>query len=183
MTTDDVKSQRLERHKWRAIAVGTTLMLVSYWAIVFAFVASEFENGPPPGPALAFGLALVPFVFLSVATISRQPEFGGATVAAMLLAVAIALPVSAIARDAVTGLVAGFGAGGVVALRREVDQSWQARSWAVVGVTTFTLVVLRLIPVLGLIAAPLITLPSIGAADLIVDHRNEQAAEKHQDNP
>jgi len=166
------------RQKWQAIAAGTVLVVLSYWAIVFAFVASEFESGPPPGPALAFGLALVPFVFLTVAVISRKPEFGGATVAAMLLAVAIALPVSAIARDAVTGLVAAFGAGGIVSLRREVDHSWQARTWGVVAATTFILVILRLVPIFGLIIAPIITLPSIGVADLIVEGRAVQANEE-----
>ncbi len=156
-------------------------MLASYWAIVFAFVASEFEDGPPPGPALAFGLALMPFVFVALGAISRQPELGGATVAALLLAVAVALPVSALARDAVTGLVAGFGAGGVVALRREVHHSWQARSLAIVGVATFTLVALRLVPVLGVIAAPIITFPSIGAADLYVDSKSAQAGRESEE--
>jgi len=142
--------------------------------MVFAFVAAGLEDGPPPGPAFAFGLALVPFVFVALSAISRQPALGGATVAAMLLAVAVALPVLALARDAVTGLVAGFGAGGAVALRREPKHRWQTRAWGVVGAATFTLVAVRLVPLLGLIAAPIITLPAIGAADLYSDYRAEQ---------
>jgi len=162
------------RQKWSAIAVGTSILAISYWAIVFAFIASEAKDGPSPGPAFAFGLVLVPFVFVALAIISRRPALGAATTVAMLLAVATALLVSALVRDAVTGLVAGFGAAGVVALRRELHQGWKFRALAVIGVVTFVLVILRLIPIIGLIAAPLITLPSIGVADLYVDYRAEQ---------
>ena len=154
--------------------MATVILMASYWLMIFAFVAAGADNGPPPGPPFALGLALVPFVFVALAVISRQPALGGATVAAMLLAVAVALPVSGLAGDAVTGLVAGFGAGGVVALRREVQHSWRARSWAVVLVSTFILVVLRLIPLVGVILAPIITLPSVGAADIYIDYRAEQ---------
>ena len=45
----------------------------------------------------------------------------------MALALAIGIPVSALAADAVTGFVAGIGAGGIVALRSDVERPWRAR--------------------------------------------------------
>lgn len=164
----------MARQKWWAISAGTIILLVSYWLIVFAFVASETEDAPSGAPALAFGLALVPMVFVAVAAISRRPELGGSIVAAMLLFVAVGLPATALARDAVSGLVAGFGAGGVVSLRREAHQGWRNRAWGVVAAATFTLVAVRVVPALGLIAAPIITLPSIGVADIYSDRASEQ---------
>lgn len=165
----------MARQKWWAISVGTILLLTSYWLVVFAFVASESENAPPAAPALALGLALVPLVYVALAGISRQPALGGATVAAMLLFLVIGVPVAAVARDPVSGLVAGFGAGGVAALRREVHQSWQARSLAVAIAATFVLIAVRVVPILALLLAPIITLPSIGLADIYTERTLEKA--------
>ena len=65
-----------------------------------------------PAAFIAFGLALVPFAFLALAFVSGHPSAPMATVKAMCLFLLIGIPVSAIAADAVTGLVAAAGAGG-----------------------------------------------------------------------
>ena len=51
---------------------------------------------------------------------------------AMVLALVVGIPVSALAQDAVTGFVAGMGAGGVVALRPEVYNGWKGRALGVI---------------------------------------------------
>lgn len=173
MAPDLSDQARPGRQKWLAITVATVILLISYWSLVFGFVAAGTDDGPAPGPPIALGLALVPFVFVALALISRQPAFGGAIVAAMLLALAVGFTISGIARDAVTGLIAGFGAGGVVSLRREVTQTWQSRSWAVVGMATFTLLAIRVVPLIGLILPPIFVLPAIGAADLYIENKTE----------
>ena len=165
-------SQAVARYGWWAIAVGTIILNLSYWAMVFAFVASEADDGPNPGPPFAFGLMLIPFVFVALAAISRNPRFGGASVLAMLLSVGVGVPVLAVARDAVSGIIAGFGAGGVVALRREPVHRVQSRIWAVVLVSTATLAFVRLIPVMAIILAPIAILPAIGVADILQESSN-----------
>ncbi len=165
-------SQALARYRWWAITIGTIILNLSYWAMVFAFVASEADDGPNPGPPFALGLVLIPFVFVALAAISRNPRFGGAIVLAMLLSVGVGVPVLALARDAVSGIIAGFGAGGVVALRREPIHRVQSRIWAVVLVSTATLAFVRLIPVMAIILAPIAILPAIGVADILEESSN-----------
>jgi hypothetical protein len=42
-------------------------------------------------------------------------------------------------------------------------------------------VALRLVPILGVIAAPIITFPSIGAADLYLDYTTNQARQEPEE--
>ncbi len=120
------------RRKWWAIVAGTLLVMVSTYSLVFAAVAAASDDPNPPSPAApaALGLAIIPFVFLIVAFLSNHRYAPGAVLAAMGLSVPVALIVSAIARDVVSGLVAGFGAGAIVSLRSERVHSWQGRATA-----------------------------------------------------
>ena len=117
------------RRMWRAILVSTLLLVPAYWALLIGVVsvASTRTGGvAAPGLWIACGLMLVPFVFVVLAFASSHPNAPGAVVKAMALAVAVGLPVSALAADAVTGFVAGIGAGGIVALRSDVERPWRA---------------------------------------------------------
>ena len=69
-------------------------------------------DAPPAGPLIAFGLALIPFVFVVLAFLSGAPagargrrrrRWGSRSL--------VGIPVAALAPDAVTGLVAGVGGG------------------------------------------------------------------------
>ncbi len=74
----------------------------------------------PPAAAIAFGLSLIPFVFVVLAVRLRAPAARPArSLRAMGLCLLVGIPVSALAADAVTGIVAGVGAGGIVALRAD----------------------------------------------------------------
>lgn len=160
--------------KAAAVAIATVVVMISYSLMLFAFVSVSVDDGPSPGPPFALGLALVPFAFLALAFLSGNPRAPGATVVAMLLALAVALPVSALAQDAVTGLVAGFGAGGTVALRREVGHSLGAR-WVAVGLASFYIfLLLRTVTVVGLVAAPVLPFLSLAAADFLSERRWEK---------
>lgn len=160
------------------MGVGTLFQAGAVWLIVYSFVVGAVEEArATPGPPLALGLALVPFAFVALALISGHPGGGSAVVAAMVLSVPLAVVVSALAQDAVSGTAAGFGAGAVVALRREYHHSRQWRIIAVVMMTTYVFALLRLVPAAGLLAGSLLPFVSVALADAIGDWRETQRGE------
>ena len=165
------------QRKWRAIAVATVLLVPAFWAVLAGLVSgSDVADGGPNAPAaLALGLALIPFVFMVLAFMSQHPRAPGAVVKAMGLALLVGVTASAIAADGATGIVAGAGAGGVVALRSDAAHTWQSRALAVVIATVYTFVLVRTAGAIALLAAPALPLTGIG----IADHWAERKAGKH----
>jgi hypothetical protein len=163
------------RRKWRAILISTLLLLPGYWSILIGLVAiaSDEENVPSAGPYLAFGLMLVPFVFVALAFLSQHPRAPGAVVRAMVLALLVGIPVSALAQDAVTGLVAGLGAGGIAALRMDLAHNWRARALAVFAASALGFVLARVVPESGLLLTPVLPFTSIGVADHLSEERRQ----------
>lgn len=166
------------RRKWRAILLATLLWAPGCWAMVAGFVslASDEPEQPLAGPYIAFGLALIPFVFLVLAFLSGHPRAPGAVLRAMALALLVGIPVSAVASDAVTGLVAGLGAGGIVALRADVGHSWKARAIAVAAVTIYSAFLLRTVTEVALVIGPALSFTSLGIADHLSERRLERRA-------
>jgi len=166
------------RRKWRAITYATLLLAPAYWSLLAGVVsvASDAADAPPPGPYIAFGLCLVPFVFVVLAFLSENPRAPGAVVKAMILTLLVGIPVSAVATDAVTGFVAGVGAGGVVAMRSEPGGSWRIRALAVFAVSAWALVTARVVPEAVLLLGPVLPFTSIGVADHLHELRRERAA-------
>ena len=162
------------RRKWRAITVATMILVPAFWAILAGLVSTASKNnhaGPNPAAAIALGLALVPFVFLVTAFMSEHPRAPSAVLKAMGLAVLVGIPVSAVAGDAVTGMVAGIGAGGICALRSDAAHSWRARAVAVTVAAVYTFVLIRTIGAPALLVAPVFPLTGIGIADHISEWR------------
>lgn len=166
------------RRKWRAILLATLLLVPAYWSVVAGAVsaASATRGGPPAGPLIAFGLALIPFVFVALAFLSEHPRAAGAVVKAMVLSLVVGIPVSAIAADAVTGIVAGLGAGAIASLRSDDAQARSARVWAVVAASLYAFVLLRTAGIVAVILAPALPFTSVGVADHLVERRRERAA-------
>jgi hypothetical protein len=164
---------------WRAILLATLLLVPAYWTLLIGVVsvASTKTGGvAAPGLWISFGLMLVPFVFVVLAFASAHPNAAGAVVKAMLLAVAIGLPASAVAADAVTGFVAGIGAGGIVALRSDVERPWRARILGVALATAWAFLTVRSVPEAALLMAPILPFTSVGLADHLVVLRRERRA-------
>jgi hypothetical protein len=157
------------KRKWVAIIISTVVMAVSTSLMLYAFVAAAQDEGNP-GPPFALGLALVPFAFMTLSFLSRNPR-PGSVVVAMLLAVVVAVPVSALSQDVVTGLAAGFGAGGVVTLRRVYYHSYWPRVVGVVMMAAYIFLVVRIYEIAGLIAAIVLPFVVLGLADLVADWR------------
>jgi hypothetical protein len=167
-----------QRRKWRAITLATLLLVPGYWSLVTGLVAegSHKESAPFAAPYIAFGLVLLPFVFLALAFLSEHPRASGTTAKALILTILGGAPVSAFAGDAVTGFVAGVGAGGIVAMRADVAHNWKARAIAVLAVSACVFILLRSTTVIGLRLAPVLPFTSIGVAALLSERRREREA-------
>ena len=166
------------RRKWRAILVATLALVPAFWSMLLGLVAaaSDDPDAPNAAAALAFGLALIPFVVVVLAFMSEHPRPSGAVLRAMGLSLLVGIPVSALAGDAVTGIVAGLGAGGVVALRMDDDHTVRARVLAVVVATAYTFVLVRVAGGLVLLPAPIFPFTAIG----IADHLSERSREREK---
>jgi len=165
--------------KWRAITLATLLLVPAYWSMLAGLVSAASDGSdrlPNPGASLAFGLALIPFVFIVLAFTSEHPRAPAAVVQAMLLALVVGAFMSAMAADAVTGIVAGVGAGGVVALRADADHNWRARALAVVFAVVYVFVLVRMSSALALLPAPIFPFTAIGVADHLSERRRAALA-------
>ena len=167
---------------WRAILLSTLLLVPAYLALLTGLVSVAIDDSrgvPNPGPYIAFGLALVPFVFVALAFLSAHPRAPAAVAWAMALTLAVGIPISALAADAVTGFVAGIGAGGIVAMRADLVRSWKARAVAVLVATVWAFVTIRVMPEAALLLAPILPFTSIGVADHLLEIRRERLAGPH----
>jgi hypothetical protein len=168
--------------KWRAIMVATLVLVLAFWALLAGLVAEATDDSsgsaaePNSALGLAVGLTVIPFVFVALAFMSEHPRAPGAVVRAMGWSLLVGIPVSALAGDAVTGIVAGVGAGGIQALRMDDPHNWRARAWAVVVASVYTLILVRVAGALVLLPAPIFPLTAIGIADHLSERRAEQAA-------
>lgn len=165
------------QRKWRAITIATLLLVPAFWALLAGLVAGATNskvNAPNPAAALALGLALIPFVFVALAFMSEHPRAPRAVLQAMGLALVVGLAVSVLAQDGVTGIVAGVGAGGVVALRSDRGHTWRSRAVAVFLAVAYTFILIRFAGAIALLAAPILPLTGIGVADHIAERRNER---------
>ena len=164
------------RRKWLAITVATLAFVPAYWSLLAGLVSSATGSttAPAAGAPFALGLALVPFVFLVLAFLSGHPRAPGAVLRAMGLALLVGIPVSALAGDAITGVVAGIGAGGAAALRPEPESSWKPRALAVAVAATYTFVLVRLGADVVVLGAPVLPFTSLGVADHLAEGRRER---------
>jgi hypothetical protein len=165
------------QRKWRAILLATLVLVVAYWALLVGlvmFASDDPSDGAQAAAALTFGLALIPFVFIVLAFASGHPRASSAVVKAMGLALLVGIPVSALAADAVTGIVAGVGAGGIVALRADDDHNWRARAIAVAAASVYTFILVRTLGELALLPAPIFPFTGIGIADHLSERRRER---------
>jgi hypothetical protein len=167
------------RRKWRTITIGTLLLVPAYWSILAGLVAAgddDGDAGPNAAAALAFGLAIIPFVYVVVAFMSEHPRPPAAVWRAMGMTLLVGVPVSALAQDAVTGIVAGIGAGGIVALRMDPPHNRRARALAIAAASVYTFALVRAAGVIVLLSAPVFPLTAIGLADHLSERRLERTS-------
>jgi hypothetical protein len=170
--------------KWRAITTATLVLVPAFWALLIGSVAGashdasrDAADAPNAAVALAAGLAVIPFVFVALAFLSEHPRAPGAVVRAMGWSLLVGIPASALAGDAVTGIVAGVGAGGITALRMDDPENRRDRALGVLFASVYTLVMVRLAGALVLLPAPVFPLTAIGLADHLSVRRREREAQ------
>ena len=159
--------------------VATLVAVVSYWSIIFAFVVTDLEGTEleldssitAAGP-FALGLALIPFAFLTLAFVSNHPRAPGAAFKAMMISVPASLAFGLFGLP--VGLVAGFGMGGVLALRLDDVHRLKLRWLMVTGAILYTFIVGLISPQASLFAGGFIPFAASGLADMISEYREEQ---------
>lgn len=162
MHADAYRASR--RQNWFAIGFATPVMMLSYFSYAAAFVEDESGKRTFDEPFAALGLAVAPFVFVVLGFVSRNPRAPQHIVRAMLLLLAVALPVGLI--DPLTGAAAGFAAGGAAALRRPgVPRAMRWRLGAVAFTALYCLTLLVIAGPAGVFSGGVIPLMMIGFAD------------------
>jgi hypothetical protein len=172
------------RRKWAAIGVATLLLTASFWVMLLAFRAwlgdlssEELEAGAAaPLTAgvilcLVGGYALMAGGFAALALISRHPRPLRTAAFAAILGGLMWLWLPFLVGEPVTPMVAGFSAGGVVALRAEPEHTMGRRALAGLLITAYVLLLLRLTGSVGVIVAPLLPLPAVAWADAVAERR------------
>jgi hypothetical protein len=168
------------RRKWRAITVATLVLVPAFWSMMAGLVALATDDadvsdpGINPAAAVAFGLAVIPFVFIVLAFMSEHPRPPGAVLRAMGLSLLVGVLVTGLVGDPVTGIVAGVGAGGVAAMRRDDDESTRARVLAVVVASVYTLLLVHLAGGIALLPAPIFPFTALGVADHLSERRRQR---------
>lgn len=159
------------RRKWQTIVVATLVLVPAYWAVLAGMVRGAVDSSSSDSGAalIGFGLAVIPFVFIVLAFGSSQPQAPRAVVRAMGLALLVGVPASAIAADAVTGMVAAVGAGGIISLRGDPSHGWKPRACAVAFASVYAFVLVRTAGPLALLSAPVFPLTALGLADHYVE--------------
>jgi hypothetical protein len=165
------------KRKWQTITIATLLLAPAFWSLLAGIVAAADDSGPT-GPnaaaAIAFGLAVIPFVYLVLAFMSQHPRAPRAVLRAMGLTLLVGLLVSGLAQDAVTGVVAALGAGGIAALRLDPPATTRGRVLGVVVASVYTFALVRLAGPVVLVAAPVFPFTAIGLADHLTERRLER---------
>ncbi len=157
------------KRSWLAIGTGTIVLLVSYSSLLVAIVATQSDTPDAAGPVFALGFAMVPVTFVAVAFISGRRSAPIAVLKAMGLWLLVALPLGLF--NPVFGLCAGFGLGGIVALKELDKTRWQTRLVAVSLGAVYAFAMLFVFPAVGLISGGLLPFASLGFADYYSEHR------------
>jgi hypothetical protein len=176
------------RRKWAAVGIASLLLAASFWAVQYFMyswlgdrTAEELEAGLPgitsaEAAFLAGGLVVLAAAFAALAAVSRRPRPGRAAAVATFMGLgAIVLLTFLMALvgqlESYTPMVGGFCAGGLVALRADVERVMSRRVLAAVLVTGYFFLLLRFYPPAGVILAPLLPLPALVWADTISARR------------
>lgn len=172
------------RRKWAAIGVATLLLAGAFWLVLLAFdmwlgdlTIEELEAGAevPVTAAVAAtlggGALVMAAAFAALALISRRPRPWRSIPFAFLLGSAMWLWLPFVAGEPYTPMIAGFAAGGVVALRAEPEHTIGRRVIAALLVTVYLYLLLRLALLPAVIVAPLLPLPVLAWADAMAERR------------
>jgi hypothetical protein len=172
------------RRKWAAIGVATLFLAGAFWLVLYAFdrwlgdfTTAEIEAGAevPLTRAVVYlltaGFAAMGAAFTALAWISRRPHPWRWASVAWLFGGAMWILLPYVTGEPCTPMVAGFGAGGLVALRAEPEHTVGRRAAAALLATVYVFLLLRITPLPAVIVAPLLPLPVLAWADALAERR------------
>lgn len=158
-----------------AIALGTIVMMFSYFSYAGAFATPEGEPNQIDVGLLGIGFALAPFVFVTVGFVSRNPDTPKRVLQSMGLVIVLGLALGLL--SPVLGAAAGFGVGGSLCLNPlSFDGVLKWRLWATGLTVVYVLFLLVFIRPAGVFAGGLLPLLMIGFADEYTAWRAAQRA-------
>lgn len=161
------------RRRWVAVGIAAGIGVISYFLLIRAAVGSLLDAGQEVvAPAFFFGMATAPLAFIALAFISRHKSAPIAVLKAMGLFLGFGLPIGMI--DPALGVVAGFGAGAVVAARRDDDHSLKARSIAVAIGVLYTLMMMIIVLPIGVFTGAFVPFLAVGFADQYSEAKAEE---------
>ena len=168
---DSRHRQREEARRWFAAILATTIMFFDYTMFIFGFASAA--DGEPifAGGIIGIAFGLVPVVFFAAATVSNQERSIRTSLLATLLWVVIGTPIAFF--DLPTALVAGFGAGGIVALRHVPGGTLIYRVVVVAICVVWVFAVQRISPAAGLMVGAILPFVALTIADLVQERREE----------
>jgi hypothetical protein len=140
------------RREWTAIAAATAVLVPAFWAAPIAAIAAA------------------PFVFTVLALLSAHGNLPRAVLRAMGLSLLVGSCVTVLLLNAASGVVAGVGAGGLVALRNHIG-GWRFRAIGVAVATAYTFVLVLVLGTIAVAFAPLFPLAALGLADHVAVRR------------
>lgn len=165
----NTKAPQSERRRWLAVLLGTVMMAASYLLFIWSLAALSGLETTFAGALLGIALGLVPAVFAVVSFVSQNPRALGSTMTAIVIWGLLTIPMGIV--NLPTGLVAGFGGGGVVAFRLGPDHTRRSRIIAVILCVVYVASMQRFFPTAGLFAAAPLPFLAITLADIYQERR------------
>jgi len=169
------KREPIAARRWMAIGASTVVMFASYSLVVIGFGTDDYAFG---GGMIGIGIGIVPVAFATLAVLSQRPRTIRTSLLASLIWFGVGAPIAVV--DIPSGLVAGFGAGAVVALRRNPPDTTASRVVAVGVCTAYMLVLGLIIPAAALMVGAVLPFVGVGVADTIME-REAAARETAED--
>jgi hypothetical protein len=162
-----------------AIGISTVILFFSYAMFIFGFAAASEDETTFAGGLVGIATGLVPAVFVVLAAVSQRPHSIRSAALATGLWFAVGGPLAIL--DIPSGLVAGFGAGGVVALRRDPANTVNSRIAAVAVCVVYVFVLGRIIPAAALMVGAVLPFLAVGVADSITEREATAAESESED--
>lgn len=159
-----------------ALALGTVVVVFSYFTYAAAFISTEGDASEIDPGLVAIALAIAPLVFVVVAFVSRNPRAPRMVLISMGLLLGLGLSVGLI--SPALGAAAGFGVGVAICLRLpDIPDQLRRRLIAVSLSVVYTMFLLFFLTPAGLITGGLLPGLAVGFADEYGAWRTERDAE------
>lgn len=161
---DPSDTVQLRRRNWLALAIGTIVMMFSYFPYGAAFARPEGEPAQIDPALVGVALVVAPFVFITIGWVSQNAMAPKRVLQSMGLLLMLGLAVGLL--SPVLGAAAGFGTGAALCLRLlPYDRTMRNRLWAVVLSTFYVFVLLVVATPAGVFTGGLLPLIAVGFAD------------------